>query len=172
MKWISWKMRSVWLPIILCSVISQAYSAEGERNPIPIAVIDLDYVDTSGETADQGEAHSARLQLFMKTLRDDLDQSGAFKVIPMTCDPEPCSITDSDPESLVGTAKKSGAKLMLFGGIHKMSTLIQFAKVQVVDVERNELVMQRSLSFRGDDDRSWLRAEKFLTKQLTEELAK
>lgn len=55
---------------------------------------------------------------------------------------------------------------MLFGGIHKQSTLIQWAKVEVVDLDRDKLVYDRLLTFRGDDANAWRRAEEFLAKDL------
>lgn len=152
--------------LMLLSCAANAVSMESE--PVSIAVLDLDYVDTSGEPRDQAHDHENRMRLFMQALRKDLEASGRFIVVDIECDPAPCSIVDSEPEHLMGAAKAAGARLLLFGGIHKMSTLVQFAKVQVVDVERNAVVLRRSLSFRGDDDRSWLRMERFLVGQLNE----
>ena len=149
-----------------------ASAAERGRVPVPIAIIDLDYRDTSGEPTDQTEIHTARLRRFMDTLREDLTRNGQFKVVALECDPAPCSIDQSDAGALLGAARAAGATLMLYGGIHKVSTLIQTANVVVADVERDAVVVQRSLNFRGDDDRSWLRAEKFLATQLNEELMK
>ena len=147
------------------------YAHAAADKPIPIAVIDLDFRDTSDEPTDQNKAHSERLRLFMEALRADLTRNGQFEVVELKCDPAPCSIEDSDSESLLNAAKAAGASLMLYGGIHKASTLIQFANVVVADVERDQVVARRSLSFRGDDDRSWQHAEKFVAKQLNEELA-
>lgn len=47
-----------------------------------------------------------------------------------------------------------------------MSTLVQVAKVQVVDVQKDALSLDRLLSFRGDDDKAWQRAESFLAADL------
>lgn len=145
-------------------------SAQAVAAPMPIALVDLDYRDTSGEPQDQTAAHEAHLRLFMKTLAEDLEASGHFVVVPIHCDPEPCSIGDTDAQALLAAAKEGGAKLMLYGDIHKVSTLIQFVKAQVVDVERDASVMSESMSFRGDDERAWLRLEKFLAKQMLEKL--
>ena len=85
----------------------------------------------------------------------------------MTCEPDPCSITQTDPSQLLEAARRAGAKLLLFGGIHKMSTLVQWAKAQVVEVETDKLVFDRLLTFRGDDADAWRHAEGFLVKELT-----
>jgi hypothetical protein len=52
--------------------------------------------------------------------------------------------------------------------VHKMSTLVQWAKTQLIDVEEDRLIDDRWLSFRGDDDESWRRAERFLVKKLVQ----
>ncbi len=149
----------------------RAYTADDEHAAPSIALIDLDYRDTSGETTDQTEAHAKRLRRFMESLRDDLTRDGHFRIVELKCDPAPCSITGTDTQSLLEAAQAAGADLLLYGGILKASTLIQFANVVVSDVAHDKVVVQRSLNFRGDDDRSWMRAEKFVAKQLTEELA-
>ena len=140
--------------------------------PTPIALVDLDYRDTSGEPQDQSAEHETNLRLFMKTLAEDLEASGHFDVVPIQCDPAPCSIKRTDAESLLKAAKEAGAKRMMYGDIHKVSTLIQFVKVQVIDVERDASLMSESISFRGDDQRAWMRLEKFLVKQMLEKLVK
>jgi hypothetical protein len=64
-------------------------------------------------------------------------------------------------------ARQAGARLLLFGGIHKMSTLIQWAKVQAVDLQTEKLVFDRLLTFRGDTDDAWRRTEVFVAEQMT-----
>jgi hypothetical protein len=45
------------------------------------------------------------------------------------------------------------ATLVLIGGVHKQSTLIQWAKVQAIDVDAGRLVLDKLLTFRGDTER-------------------
>jgi hypothetical protein len=73
------------------------------------------------------------------------------------------------PEELFDATRKAGARLLLFGGVHKMSTLVQWAQAQIIDIEKNIVIDDRHLSFRGDSDDAWRRAEAFLAKKLTEE---
>jgi hypothetical protein len=133
---------------------------------IPIAVLEFDYLDTSGEIRDQAATHSALLEQFAGMLRNDLQASQRYQVVLMTCESGPCSITQTDPAQLLEAARRAGAKLLLFGGIHKMSTLVQWAKAQVVVVETDKLVFDRLLTFRGDDAGAWRHAEGFLAKEL------
>jgi hypothetical protein len=140
----------------------------GDTVPIPIAVADFDYADTSGETRDQKAEHAARLQVFIRTIRDDLARSGKYKIVDLSCQPGPCSAAQMQPAELIEDARRAGAQLLLYGGVHKMSTLIQYAKVQMVDVKADKLVFDRLVTFRGDTDDAWVRAEQFLARELAE----
>ena len=71
-----------------------------------------------------------------------------------------------EPEALIAAARDAGAQLLLFGGIHKMSSLIQQGKAQVVDLDQDKVVFDRMLSFRGDTDQAWQQASHFLLEQL------
>ena len=47
-----------------------------------------------------------------------------------------------------------------------MSTLIQFGKAQIADLETDQVVYDRTITFRGDDDNAWKRASEFLAEDL------
>jgi Protein of unknown function (DUF2380) len=144
-----------------------AHATEGAPEPIAIAVLDFDYVDTSGEPRDQRQEHAARLQGFSSALRNDLERSGKFRIVAPECGAAPCAADSLQPAELVARARAAGAKLMLFGGIHKQSTLIQWAKVQAVDVDADRLVLDKLVTFRGDTDEAWERAEAFVVREVT-----
>jgi Tol biopolymer transport system component len=147
---------------IACLILAfSTPAASGETQPIPIAVADFDYADTSGEARDQRAEHAARLAAFADMIRADLERSGKYRVVPLACDRSPCTAGDSDPQELLAEARAAGAQLLLFGGIQKMSTLIQHGKTVVVDLEADRLVFERLLSFRGDTDEAWRHAGQF-----------
>ncbi len=156
-------------------VFFSAFSLAGAQAPgapTPIAVIDFDYFDTSGEPTDQTGAHAALLKDFMERLRGDLEASGKYRVVALACPDAPCSAAANDPRALVAQAGKAGARLLLYGGVHKMSTLVQWAKVGLVDLETDRLIDDRWLSFRGDSPEAWRRAESFLARKLAEKTLK
>lgn len=134
--------------------------------PVTLAIADFDYLDTSGETKDQAAAHAERLKNFTRLLGDELSATGKYKVVALTCAKSPCSAGAMDAQSLTDAARQSGARLLLYGGIHKMSTLVQFGKAQVADLESDRVVYDRTISFRGDDDNAWKRASEFLAEDL------
>ena len=47
-----------------------------------------------------------------------------------------------------------------------MSTLIQWGKLQIVDLQADRLVDDKMLSFRGDSDDAWRRAEVFVVEEI------
>jgi Protein of unknown function (DUF2380) len=143
-----------------CAIAIPIHAQTAE--PIPIAVLDLDYTDHSGELRDQRQEHAVRLQHFAEALRTDLANTGKYRIVSPVCDPTPC--TAADP-ALIANAHKAGARLIMFGGVQKMSTLIQWAKLLVIDVQTGKAVFDRLITFRGDDDESWRRAEAFTIRE-------
>jgi hypothetical protein len=47
-----------------------------------------------------------------------------------------------------------------------MSSLVQWAKIQIADEEQGQVVFDRLLTFRGDTDEAWQRAESFLARDV------
>ena len=148
--------------------LSSARSEEVKAPPISIAVADFDYFDTSGEPTNQQAEHQARLQAFADAIRADLARDGRYRVVTLTC-PQRCAAAELAPAELLEKARLAGANRLLYGGIQKMSTLIQNAKVQVVDIAENKLRFDRLITFRGDTDESWQRAERFIVRDLISE---
>jgi hypothetical protein len=132
-----------------------------------LAVLDFNYVDTSGEERDQSAEHRSRLDAFMRAFRQDIAASDKYRMVTATCRPVPCQVGQSPLTELQDAAREAGAKILLMGGIHKMSTLIQNARMLAVDIETGAVVLDRLITFRGDTDESWQRAETFLAAQVT-----
>lgn len=110
-----------------------------------IALDDFSYTDTSAEPTDQSAAHERRLSAFMAALRRDISVDRRYRLVPSAQD---------------------GAAFKVIGGIQKTSTLVQWAKVAVIDVGAKKLVMDKLYTFRGDNDESWQRAEIFVSREI------
>jgi hypothetical protein len=151
--------------IVLISPMS-ARSEEAKAPPISIAVADFDYTDTSGEPIDQQAEHQARLQAFVGAIRASLEQGGRYRVVALACRQPPCTARNLPPAELLASASAAGAKRLLYGGIHKMSTLVQNAKIQMIDLENDKVTFDRLITFRGDNDEAWQRAQRFVTRDL------
>ena len=133
--------------------------------PVALAVLNLDYVDTSGEPTDQTSAHQRRAADFVSALQRDLAANGQYRVVPMSCGSEPCEPA-MNPAELQKAARAAGARFVLLGGVHKMSTLVQGAKIQIADEEQGRIVFDRLLTFRGDTDEAWQKAESFVARDV------
>jgi hypothetical protein len=138
--------------------------AEGEMRVL--AVAELQYVDTSGEVVDQGADHLRRLRAFEASLRSDLAKSGKMRDVGLDCPANACSVADIDVDRLMGKAQAAGASHLLIGAVHKMSTLIQQGKFDIIDVRSRKIVFDRYVTFRGDSDTAWRRAESFVAGEI------
>ncbi len=147
--------------------LAHAYAGISEAPQIAMAVIDFDYIDTSGEAKDQTDEHQKRLDAFMQALRQDLAASGKYRIVSPTCHPDACRVGPSSLAELQSAAREAGAKILLMGGIHKLSTLVQWAKVLAIDVDTNAVTFDRLLTFRGDTDGAWKRGEDFIVSEIT-----
>lgn len=162
-----------WLAVLLAitPISTLAKADDGQSSVTAIAVANFDYIDTSGEVRDQKDVHASRVRSFSEGLRTDLAGSGAYRIVSLNC-AVACSALDATPSKLLEEARHQGARLLVFGGIHKQSTLIQWLKVEVIDLQTEDVVLDRLMSFRGDDDDSWHRAEEFLVKSVLNEREK
>jgi hypothetical protein len=145
--------------------IALGFAADAETAVIAIARVDFNYVDTSGEVLDQRAEHEVRLSVFMSALKDDLAADGKFRILVPACRPDPCS--RSSGSELLKAANAAGADFLIVGGIHKMSTLVQWAKAEVIDLRSGQIAFDKLFTFRGDTDQAWRRAEEFISKELT-----
>jgi len=141
-------------------LFSQAGSGRSEA-PLTVAVADFSYVDTSGEVRDQTAEHQARVAAFAELLRENLSAAG-YHVQPLECPDPPCTARRMGADEFTAAARRSGARLVVYGGIRKQSTLVQWGRIQVLDLDSNQLLLQRVISFRGDTDMAFSRAAAFV----------
>ena len=142
----------------------EAAPAQGEK--INVAILDFNYVDTSGESANSAQEHRARLDALAAGLRSDFVGSGRYRIVTPVCRPEPCVVGSTSLDELTRAAKDAGAKLLIMGAVHKESTLIQWAKVLAINVDDQRVVLDKLITFRGDSDEAWTRAEAFMAREL------
>jgi hypothetical protein len=137
-------LRRLILSVCLLVVLPPAY-ALGAETAVGVAMDDFSYTDTSAEPANQTAAHERRLAAFMAALRQDIAGDRRYRLVPSAQD---------------------GAAFKVIGGIQKTSTLVQWAKVAVIDVGARKVVMDKLYTFRGDNDESWERAEIFVSREI------
>lgn len=148
--------------------ISPAFSAA----PLTVAVADFDYIDTSGEVRDQRAEHQARVAHFAELLRENLGAQGGFHVRPLQCAEPPCTPINMQPARFIDASRRSGARFVVYGGIHKISTLVQWGDVQLLDLEADKVLFRQNVTFRGDTDEAFRRAAAFVGESVRDALEK
>jgi Protein of unknown function (DUF2380) len=152
---------------VLCTSSARHSQAQGAM-PV-LALAELQYVDTSGEVIDQTADHVRRRREFEASLRSDLAKSGKMRDVSLDCPANACSVGDIDVDRLMGKAQAAGASHLLIGAVHKLSTLVQQAKFDIIDVKSRKVVFDRYVTFRGDSDMAWRRAESFVAGEILDQ---
>lgn len=134
--------------------------------PEAVAVAEFDNLDTAGETAARTAAHAARVAGFDDLVGAAFDRTTGLRTVPMTCPAGACSASATPPAVLIARARAAGARILVYGRIQKMSTLVQIGKVQAVDLASERLLIDRNFTFRGDDDRAFEKAADFMARQI------
>jgi len=145
---------------------ASADNSLGATPTADVTIEDFGYLDTSGEVTDQAARHEKRLRAFMVSLRRDVETDGRHCLVPPSCT-APC--TDQEPNS--SKRGQGEGRIRIVGGIQKMSTLVQWAKVAIIDVDTNRVLSDKLYTFRGDNDEAWERAEAFMSRDIREVLA-
>jgi Protein of unknown function (DUF2380) len=156
---VAWSRGARWL-------IENRLLERAQDKPPVFAVAGIEYIDTSGEVIDQSADHLRRRRTFEASLRNDLAASGKLRSADLDCPQNACSVGDLTTGQLLDKAQAAGADLLLIGSVQKMSTLVQWAKFDIIDVKARKVVFERLVSFRGDNDEAWRRAELFIAGQI------
>ena len=151
----------VWMAVAISIGLGATNSLAQEARPAKIAVAHFDFLDTSGEAQDKTARHEKQLRQFETEMRQVLSQDKAIDIVALPCKPDRCSLGDPGLDQLKRQAKAANAQFLLAGGLHKMSTLIGWAKLIVVDLEKSGRTCDRLLTYRGDTEEAWRRAAKF-----------
>jgi hypothetical protein len=139
-------------------------------NDVPsLAFAGFSYKDTSGEKRDQTQEHNARLNMLNRLFREKLASSGRFAVVDIDCQSAACAVQDGvAPATLVESADKAGARYLVAGGVQKMSTLVQWARITILDLKERKALLDRLYTFRGDTDDAWRHAALFAVRHVDE----
>lgn len=132
-----------------------------DADPIRITIAHFDFVDTSGEVQDQTAKHDQQIRLFAEQLQKTLGEDGRLEIVALPCGSQHCSLADPGLDRLKREARTTSARYILAGGVHKMSTLIGWAKFVVLDLENDGRICDRLLTYRGDTLEAWRRAADF-----------
>jgi Protein of unknown function (DUF2380) len=146
--------------------------AQESAAPPSILVLNLEFVDSSGEVTDQRKDHERRLATVRETLASELAARGVYAVV----DPTPIQAEiDATQERQylhacngceIRFAREVDADRVLTGHVRKVSSLIMALWVDIKDADTGRPVLREVLDFRGDNDKAWQRAALYLARKL------
>jgi len=142
-------------PLLVALAVTWPLLAHAEA--IPLGLTPFTFKDTSGEVRDQTSEHERRLASFIETLKTELAKSGKFEVADVACIDAQCR-----PDETLAKAKADGSRYVVFGAVQKSSTLVLWARVDVVDSSTQKVALSRWITFRGDNDEAWTRTARFI----------
>jgi hypothetical protein len=149
--------------VLFFALVSNARASE-ER--LSMALGDFYLVDSSGEVRNQDAEHEARLKRFDEIMHDELSKSGKFSLSEMQCPEAGCTSKELQLDDMLDRAKGAGARFVTVGAVEKMSTLVLWTRFEVYDVPSRQMVFNRLLTFRGDNDEAWRRAALYAAREL------
>jgi len=158
-------LRSVLAPFPLSLGLSLAAIIVASAAPPRIAVVDIAFTDSSGEARDQAAEHAARQRALTEGLRRDVSQAGQLESVSLDCGVG-CTLDAEGVDKLRQRAREAGAAYVLVGSVHKMSTLVMSMRLAVLDTSTGRLVLERLLSFRGDNDDGWRHAGDYAAREV------
>ncbi|WP_162937849.1 DUF2380 domain-containing protein [Indioceanicola profundi] len=157
---------------LLLFIIMEAQTrAEAEVALPTIFVPDL---ELSGDLSDAARADEwrQRTELATQALRSALTEQRLYQVSHLA--PAPDGVArdhisapvDKCKACLIELAQQAEADRILMARVFRMSELVLSLHAEIHDVDTGRLMFQRTLSFRGDNDRSWLKALDYLANEI------
>jgi hypothetical protein len=158
--------------LVLALTVPAAQTA-GAEPPRRLLVLDFEILDTSGEPIDHRAEHARRLRLVRDSIAQELADAKIYTIVDR-------EVVRAELDAILARqylrscngcerdlARRAGADLVMFGGFHKVSTLIGRMEIAIRDANTGEIVYARTFGFRGDTDEAWLRATRFFLDELS-----
>lgn len=134
-------------------------------------------VEVEGDTSDPSRAAewAARAALLTGALKQELNAADLYRVVD---DAAAADLLERNRQQrevhactpcVVDLAGRLGAERVLSAWVFRVSNLILTLHLEVRDGATGEPVIRRNLDFRGDNDRSWLKAGSYFVRWLRED---
>ncbi|MEW8150288.1 MAG: DUF2380 domain-containing protein [Candidatus Thiodiazotropha endolucinida] len=142
-----------------------------------LVVLPFEIVDNTPVTGSDNH-HEKLLEKLTSFIGESIDNEGIFDVVSQK------QVNDVVNAAHLGTyihtcnhceydlAKKVEGDKVMIGWIYKMSILILTMHIEVKDVESKKTVISKAYDFRGDNEKAWLRAAKYMVRDLGEMFGK
>jgi hypothetical protein len=161
--------------LVGCSWPLRAQNGGAVARPLrSLAVLEIELVDEQNNPLTKA-AQEVRLASSLQQLQRELAERGLYRVV----DPAPSQPLQQQLRSqqeylyrcddcAVQVGRQLGVELVMASWVQKVSELILNFNVQIVDVRRQQVIFSKSVDMRGNDDVSWMRAVRFLVRDMAE----
>ena len=171
--------RRSWLIGVLAGGLTMAWQAADAQTATlrSLVVLDFELVDDQNNPLTKA-AQVVRLRNATAQLQRELEEQGLYRVV----DPAPSQALQAklreqqeflyrcdDCAAQVG--KLMAVDLVMVTWVQKVSELILNVNVQILDVKTEQVVFTKSVDMRGNDDVSWMRAVRFLVRDMADKRA-
>lgn len=165
--------------LILCLITAGIFTpaisnaAQGER----LVVLPFEIVDNIPVPGGD-ERNEAMLEKLTHFIGQMIDEAGLFEVVSQS------EVNGVVSAARLGTyihtcnqceydlAKQVDGDKVMIGWIYKMSMLILTMHIEIKDVASGQTLISKAYDFRGDNEKAWLRAAKYMVRDLGEMMQK
>ncbi|MEW8441681.1 MAG: DUF3280 domain-containing protein [Candidatus Thiodiazotropha taylori] len=157
------------LLLLLSGGSSSIYAESGQTDKITILPFEIvDHTPVPGGEARNDEM----LEKLTQFITGRMKEEGIFKVVPHA------SVQQVVDDAQLGTyirncnrceydlAKEMGSDKVMTGWIYKMSILVLTMHIEIKDVDSERILIKKAYDFRGDNEKSWLRAANYMVRDL------
>jgi Protein of unknown function (DUF2380) len=152
----------------LAIALGAASIARAEEDaPQTLAILPFEIDDNSGEVGSP-HRHDAMLAALTRIVGEEIEAAHAYKVVRQALVDKAVAAENSGTylrscngcELAIG--RRAGADKVMIGWIFKMSSLVLTLHVAIEDVATGKQVYARAFDFRGDNEKAWRRAAKYM----------
>lgn len=160
---------AVLLAIFCVGLPTTTYAAQGER----LVVLPFEIVDNTPVPGGD-DRNQKMLNKLTNYIGQSINEEGIFDVVTQT------EVNDTVGRARLGTyihtcnrceydlAKQVAGDKVMIGWIYKMSMLILTMHIEIKDVASEKTLISKAYDFRGDNEKAWLRAAKYMVRDLGE----
>jgi hypothetical protein len=149
-----------------------ASARAADASPATLAMVGFELLEDHPD-ASRNDAQQARLRLIEDEFRAQIQQRGLYTLVDNA--PHQALIKRVSggveflyrcPHCLAEIGTGIGAHYVAVGWVQKVSNLILNVNIEIREVATNRVALVKSVDMRGNNDESWIRAVRFLVRDM------
>lgn len=165
------------LALVALLVIFASSARAADAAPDTLALIGFELIEEHPD-ASRHAAQQARLKMIEDAFRTEVRARGLYTMVDNTPH-QPLiervrggvELVYRCPHCLAEIGQGMGVRYIAAGWVQKVSNLILNVNVEIREVGSNRVVLVKSVDMRGNNDESWLRAVRYLVRDIEKKRA-